>query len=637
MINGKDEIEVLSTLDLKRWRNVSIKLFKRGRTLDFDFTSDYISRSKMDNVRSILPLAESVDDIKAVFYGLGSSVPNEMEYKKPANPPIPQFIPDNNNEYINTQEVVQKDVPEDETDRLIFEDDVFKSVLEYFSIQKELIIANIRDYEYKFIEKEKELDNFAHEVVDVLSQIDEEKSFHEIKTEILLFDEVKSEDWLSQITSREFWDEQIGAMFSVMNVKLLMASIRSMFNAIAGINLFPKTKITDVDLTKVNDLVKEWADTYSYDLVDGINDTTKKLLQEKISNWFGSGMPLAVLIKELSGIYSEGRASFIAQTEVTRAFAQGQLVAWNEMKVPYMRWRTRQDEKVCAICGALDKKIIELSEKSNFSLDDNADGYLPPAHVSCRCYLEGVVEKDIIEEKAYYGHAGRPGLVGGSSPRSGTDGGFVQSPVRDGGDSSDHNSINPNPPGLNYPDNQELQDWFYDYPDRDVTELQRGTIGMYTAQGYKHINGYLRGTTQQPDYYDNWNFIQEIDDALEGKVLGEDLTLYRGMTTDKIDELFVVGDTYTDKGYISTTTNTKMARLFFGGEHSQNVILVIKAKKDTKGMPVRKISKLKIEDEVLLDRDTKFIVKSKIFKPRSAENPPHTEIILEPFGADVQQ
>jgi len=235
--------------------------------------------------------------------------------------------------------------------------------------------------------------------------------------------------------------------------------------------------------------------------------------------------------------------------------------------------------------------------------------------------------------KAYYGHAGRPGLVGGSAPRSGPVSGSVQSPVRGGSDSSDIN-----PQGSDYDDNDKLQDWFDNHPGADnLTDDQRASITDYTGGGYSNINGYLRKTKEAYDPVGVVEAVKEIDESLKGKVLGEDVTLYRGMTlmASKVAKLFEINDTYTDKGFISTSTNLETSCVFFDRDdgrvsnYERNVVLVIKAKKNTKGMPIREISLLRNEDEVLLNRNTSFKIKGNVIKPANRNLPEYTEITLE--------
>ena len=229
--------------------------------------------------------------------------------------------------------------------------------------------------------------------------------------------------------------------------------------------------------------------------------------------------------------------------------------------------------------------------------------------------------------KAYYGHAGRPGMVGGSMPRHG---GIMPSLGGVGG--GDSSSINP--PGSDYDDNEALRRWFDNYPGiDDLTAEQSYNLGFYTVIGYENINAALRGEKITAPAKVITKAIEEIDGALEGKVLGEDITLYRGMSLrNNIEDYFQSDGTYTDSAFISTSTNPEIAEGFFKGRPSQNVILIIKAKKDTKGMPVRKTSQMPGEDEVLLDRNTRFKVKDMIFRPATRDVPEHVEVTLEPIS-----
>jgi hypothetical protein len=77
-------------------------------------------------------------------------------------------------------------------------------------------------------------------------------------------------------------------------------------------------------------------------------------MQLEITRWIDNGETLPQLIERLVPLFGEKRAELIAVTEVTRAFAEGNMVAWRESGViQKRRWNTANDELVCPICGPL--------------------------------------------------------------------------------------------------------------------------------------------------------------------------------------------------------------------------------------------------------------------------------------------
>ena len=99
------------------------------------------------------------------------------------------------------------------------------------------------------------------------------------------------------------------------------------------------------------------------------------------------GESLAQLVRRIAGLhtFSEDRARMIAVTEVTRAFAEGNMAAWRESGViERRRWNTNNDELVCPICGPRHNMVVDMG--ASFDGIDN-----PPAHPRCRCWVTPVV------------------------------------------------------------------------------------------------------------------------------------------------------------------------------------------------------------------------------------------------------
>ena len=85
--------------------------------------------------------------------------------------------------------------------------------------------------------------------------------------------------------------------------------------------------------------------------------------------------------------FDEERAWMIGVTEVTRAYADGQLAAMGEIRkeFPKLRmtktWFTNNDDLVCEVCGPLDGVEVGIED------DFGGEIFQPPAHPKCRCWM----------------------------------------------------------------------------------------------------------------------------------------------------------------------------------------------------------------------------------------------------------
>lgn len=71
---------------------------------------------------------------------------------------------------------------------------------------------------------------------------------------------------------------------------------------------------------------------------------------------------------------AQNRVEVIARTEVMRAYNQGRVHLYREMKVEKVIWYTALDERVCPVCGPLNGQEFELE-----------DAPPCPRHPNCRC------------------------------------------------------------------------------------------------------------------------------------------------------------------------------------------------------------------------------------------------------------
>lgn len=174
----------------------------------------------------------------------------------------------------------------------------------------------------------------------------------------------------------EFWDSTLkeweGALTPEIEA-ILVDSAEGFMQSLPGLG---------VDWGLVNRGATDWARRYAYELVRGINDTTREGLREGIGDYYERGLTLGQLRERLGRYFSPVRADTIATTEVTRASVEGERVVARELSGQGIQmvevWQTNNDEIVCPVCGPRHGKA-------------NGDGWTendgPPAHPRCRCWV----------------------------------------------------------------------------------------------------------------------------------------------------------------------------------------------------------------------------------------------------------
>jgi hypothetical protein len=215
-----------------------------------------------------------------------------------------------------------------------------------------------------------------------------------------------------------------------------------------------------VDWALINERAATWASRYSFDLVGGIDKTSRELLQGSINRYFRDGLTREELEAGLRGAFGEVRAEMIAVTEITRAASAGeheladQIMQDNQSIEMVAIWQTNEDELVCEICGPNNDK-----ERGKGWQDD------PPAHPRCRCWLNH--DMRIRTEKALKysddqprDEAGRWSSGGGGSYNSGSSSSSV-SALRENWEGS-----------LSESEKQTLHEW--GISGRDIRDFQSG-------------------------------------------------------------------------------------------------------------------------------------------------------------------
>ena len=174
----------------------------------------------------------------------------------------------------------------------------------------------------------------------------------------------------------EFWSSLTASMAAKVRPALEKAALAAAKRLVLDPGI-------GVDWSLVAEDAARWASEYSYNLVTGLMDTTRSVLQEKVTQFLREpGRTIGDLTKDLlEAGFSETRAQMIAVTETTRAFAEGEKLAVAQAQEYGFRmvaiWHTNRDELVCPICAPADGK-----PEPEWGM---ATG--PPAHPRCRCWV----------------------------------------------------------------------------------------------------------------------------------------------------------------------------------------------------------------------------------------------------------
>ena len=182
-----------------------------------------------------------------------------------------------------------------------------------------------------------------------------------------------------------FWMDEADLLFLVLLPLITKLAVNTGKVAAASIG---------IEWGLVNDAVVEWARNQAAADVTLITTTTRRMVQDKVTDWIASGEPLDKLSRDpdLLAAFGKVRAKRIAVTEVTNAYAGGNLETFkNSGVVDYKRWNTAGAD-VCPICLGLDQQEQPLNAPF-YSEYDGSVYDRPPAHVNCRCWIQPVVKE----------------------------------------------------------------------------------------------------------------------------------------------------------------------------------------------------------------------------------------------------
>lgn len=210
-----------------------------------------------------------------------------------------------------------------------------------------------------------------------------------------------------------------------------------------------------------------------------------------------------------------------------------------------------------------------------------------------------------------FGHEGRPGQRGGSGSGGGESSNEID--TGDGGGNVDPNG------GYN---------GYYQLKQNDITKEEGNSVASYARNGYEPINNYLRKGIYHSEGLEE--SIKNLDSAIEKQPKGnwevsrgvkndfqkmlEKKAKSIGAKTEQEIEEKLIGMTYKDKGFCSTTSDDSIAERFRGYDGT-GMIVTMKLK-NQKGLAVDRHvdsnNQQGNEFEIIFKRNLKFkITKAK--------------------------
>ena len=319
------------------------------------------------------------------------------------------------------------------------------------------------------------------------------------------------------------------------------------------------------------------------------------------------------------------------RSEYNTATAQGMAaIKWQEAQrnkdlLPYLTYHTIGD--ACAICAPLDGMTARVDDKIWSKV-------FAPNHFNCLCITtqegEGVkitpdADKEIIVDAVdkemsdmFKMNAGKDKYV--FSPEHP----YFQVSAKDVPLAKNNFGL-PIPPAAKEVEKEKkekpvkkdsslekIEKAKADVASFDFTEAEKKSVTTYTKGNYSRINEYLRGQSYELSP-DNFNTVKELNSFMQKapKVKAE---TYRGVTFESkkgLDDFLKLtdGGVFSDKGFLSTTYDKKMAESFTNSDPF-SVLIKIKGKS---GVTIENLSDMKNEKEILFNRNTAFkIEKTKV-------------------------
>ena len=148
----------------------------------------------------------------------------------------------------------------------------------------------------------------------------------------------------------------------------------------------------------------------------------------------------------------------------------------------------------------------------------------------------------------------------------------------------------------------------------DLSQEQINAIIKYTGDNYVNINNSLRGL--ETATVENQKIIEILKYILGNSSLQQDMTLYRGTSTEALGNLKnlepedLIGKTFIESGFMSTSKNVDVANGIFSG----NIQMTIEASIGAHALDISSISQYSNEVEILFNAGQEMLITSAEMK-----------------------
>lgn len=178
----------------------------------------------------------------------------------------------------------------------------------------------------------------------------------------------------------EFWKTEQRELLAVL-LPLLTEAARA---GIANVPLLFNRELA-------NEHAAQWARQSTDDLLELLGTSQQRVVGKILDDWIQQpGADMGQLAQALRANFSAERADLIAVTEVTRAYANGNKIAYQQAGVTHWRWRTNRDALTCPVCGPLNNQVFAIGAVAGYFR--GVPFTEPPVHPGCRCWVTPVAQ-----------------------------------------------------------------------------------------------------------------------------------------------------------------------------------------------------------------------------------------------------
>lgn len=168
-------------------------------------------------------------------------------------------------------------------------------------------------------------------------------------------------------------------------------------------------------------------------------------------------------------------------------------------------------------------------------------------------------------------------------------------------------TVTPGAENYNWMEGHGAHEWHQKNSELTKDLIERDSINTYTGSAYQSINDQLRNIGPTGGFQDR--MIKGIESGIRNSVIKKDTTVWRGtkgwLDKDSVESL--IGTVQSDKAFMSTTVacgENSPAYSFMGS----GMMYEIRVPKGTRAAYAKTISRIQGEEEMILQRGSKFLV-----------------------------